>query len=201
MAISYGPKLGLINNANIGETYYDAFRVFLQAIDAIVQLSAISASVSVPPTNPNNGDTYILATGVPSGAWTGYSQQIAVWNTQVTTSGTNTQVPAWVFYKPNQGWTSWVQAIYGTMIFDGFIWVSNFEGSVQAETPTGAANGTNKVFTLTYNPNPLASLSLYVNGVFQVPYNGVDYTIVGTTITLVVAPNPGSTIYAVYDYA
>lgn len=63
--------------------------------------------------------------------------------------------------------------------------------SPNPQTPAGTINGVNKVFTVT------GSISaLYVNGQFMVP-GGVDYTLSGTTITLVTAPPTGSTIYAI----
>ena len=40
--ISYGSKLGLLNNAAISEVYYDQFRPFLRGVDALVQASVLS---------------------------------------------------------------------------------------------------------------------------------------------------------------
>jgi hypothetical protein len=123
MAISLGPKLGLLNNANIGEAYYDQLRMFLQAIDALLQASVISASVAVPPSTPNNGDAYVLSP-TPSGVWTGYQGYIAIWNTQVTSAGTNNQVPSWVFYKPQPGWVIWNVALQGLYVYTGTVWIA-----------------------------------------------------------------------------
>lgn len=120
--ITFGPKLGLLNNANIGETYYDQFRVFLQAIDQLVQMSVLAYTLAVPPSNPNNGDAYLLLQPTPTGAWTGFLGYIAVWNTQVTTDGTNNQVPQWVFYKPQPGWIVWIVATQGLAVYTGTSW-------------------------------------------------------------------------------
>lgn len=198
MAISYGPKLGLINNALIGENYVDAFRAFLQAIDELVQMSVISSTLNVPPATPNNGDAYLLLQPSPSGAWTGFLGYVAVWDTQVTTSGTNTQVPAWVFYKPNPGWLIWIIATNSLYVYNGTNWTPVVSGGTQAEVPIGPINGSNVNFTLSFSPSPPASLSLYVNGVFQLP--SVNYTLSGTNLSMVIAPNAGSTLYAVYEY-
>lgn len=199
MAISYGPNLGLINNASIGENYTDAMRLFLQAIDTLVQTSVYTTSATSPPSNPVNGNAYLLITGTPSGAWTGYSGYIAVWNTQVTTSGTNTQVPQWVFYKPNSGWLVWVISTSTLLVFNGTSWSPVVSGAIQAEVPSGAINGSNTTYILTYAPYPVASMELYINGVFQIP-GGVNYTLTGTTITMNTAPNTGSTVYAKYNF-
>jgi hypothetical protein len=161
-------------------------------------MSVISTGVSSPPTNPNPGDAYLLITGTPSGAWLGYTGYIAVWNTQVTTSGTNTTVPQWVFYKPNAGWIVWVTSTTSLIVYNGVGWSPIVAGGVQAETPVGAINGSNITFLLSYDPTT-GSLQFYVNGVFQIP--AVNYNINGTVVTLNVAPSSGSTVYAVYDYA
>ena len=60
-------------------------------------------------------------------------------------------------------------------------------GSYTPETPSGTIDGSNKVFTIT-SANLFA---LFLNGAFQTP-GGVDYTLVGTTITYVNAPPTGS---------
>src|SRR5579859_3470775 len=133
MPISLGPKLGLLNNASIGETYYDQLRQFLQALDQLVQMSVISTTLTAPPASPNNGDAYLLLGGTPTGAWTGFSGYVAVWNTQVTTAGTNNQVPAWVFYKPNAGWLVWTIATNSLSVFDGTNRTSVTQGGSQAE--------------------------------------------------------------------
>lgn len=121
MAIVLGPKLDLIVNANIGENYVDSFRQFLQAIDALLSASVINSSTVVPPPSPSNGDAYLLV-GTPSGVWTGHQNAIAVWDTQVTNSGTNTTNPSWVFYTPNPGWLVWNVATSALLVFNGTAW-------------------------------------------------------------------------------
>ena len=66
------------------------------------------------------------------------------------------------------------------------------------ETPAGAIDGVNKVFTLGHTPNPAASLQLF-NGLMQKP-GGNDYTLAGNTITFTAAPSVGSTLLAWYRY-
>lgn len=71
---------------------------------------------------------------------------------------------------------------------------------VDAEVPAGVINGVNAVFTLLFAPNPGASLNLFKNGVFMTPA-GVDYTLVGLTITFVAGQIPAGldTLVAFYQ--
>ena len=62
------------------------------------------------------------------------------------------------------------------------------------EVPTGATNGTNKVFTLSQTPIA-GQLTLSVNGVVQAPS---AYTLSGTTITFGTAPASAAVILATY---
>lgn len=197
MAITLGPKLGLLNNASIGENYVDTFRQFLQALDQLVQMSVIAVNLTVPPTNPNNGDAYLLP-ATTSGAWAANPNQIAVWDTQVTTSGTNTTIPQWVFYKPNPGWVTYVTTSGSLILYNGTTWSPIVAGAVQAEVPSGAINGSNLNYSISFIPYPIGSFQLYVNGIFQIP--AVNYTLTTTALVMGVAPSNGSTLFAVYTY-
>lgn len=68
-----------------------------------------------------------------------------------------------------------------------------------AETPSGAINGTNLTFTLANTPSPAASLMLVLNSGVQVA-GGIDYTLSGTTITFVNPPQTSSILRAWYRY-
>jgi hypothetical protein len=67
-----------------------------------------------------------------------------------------------------------------------------------SETPAGALDGSNQTFTLSFAPNPVASLLLVLNGLTQIP--GVDYTITATVITYTVAPTPTDLHHAWYSH-
>lgn len=69
-----------------------------------------------------------------------------------------------------------------------------------AERPTGAINSINAAFTLVAAPNPVASLSLYRNGVLQ--QAGSDFTLSGSNITFtgVSIPQTGDSIQAFYRH-
>lgn len=69
------------------------------------------------------------------------------------------------------------------------------------ETPSGAVNGSNAVFTLAFAPSPAASLELYLNGLRM--ESGQDYSLSGNTITFFLASTPqtGDLLLANYRYA
>jgi hypothetical protein len=157
MAISFGPKLGLLYNALINEQYYDSLRLFLQSLDALVQGSVINSSNVVPPVSPNPGDAYLLTTGTPSGAWTGQGGNIAVWDAQLTLTGTNNVVPGWIFLIPQAGWIIWNVALGGLYVFNGTSWTAvggsgaNFPTNTDITSMTGIPNTT--IGTTGYNYN------------------------------------------------
>jgi hypothetical protein len=69
------------------------------------------------------------------------------------------------------------------------------------ETPAGAVNGTNAMFTLAFSPSPAAALLLYRNGLLM--KQGTDYSLSGNTITFFLASVPQATdlLVASYRYA
>ena len=73
---------------------------------------------------------------------------------------------------------------------------------VDNETPTGAVPGT--VYTLAHAPSPAASLKLYkgngTGGSVLLKAGGVDYALVGLTITLGSATITGDYLLADYRY-
>jgi hypothetical protein len=76
----------------------------------------------------------------------------------------------------------------------GFLKYTNY---VPNETPGGAINGTNTTFTLANTPQ-VGSLCLYWNGQIQEPGAGNDYTISGSTITMLFTPLSGDKLRAYY---
>lgn len=76
-----------------------------------------------------------------------------------------------------------------------YIAASNY---IVRDTPAGAIDGVNTVFTLTSVPNPANTEQVFLNGILQEPGSGNDYTISGGTITFAVAPPTGSRIKASY---
>lgn len=66
------------------------------------------------------------------------------------------------------------------------------------ETPSGTINGVNATFTIAAAPQN-SSLQLYMNGVLLEPGAGNDYTISGTTITMLMIPQTGDKLRAYYN--
>jgi hypothetical protein len=70
--------------------------------------------------------------------------------------------------------------------------------NVDAEIPSGAINGSNTAFTLVNAAVPSTTLHVYLNGVRLRPTS--DYTISGTSLTMVMVPQTGDWLYADYRY-
>ena len=76
--------------------------------------------------------------------------------------------------------------------------VPQVNNHVYSETPSGSVNSSNTAFTLANTP---------VSGTLRVYQNGqritltTDYTLSGTTITFVTAPETGDILRADYEYA
>lgn len=74
----------------------------------------------------------------------------------------------------------------------------NGQSMVFNQTPTGAINGTNTVFTL---PSAASNVILTLNGLVLRPGVGNDYTLSGATITMLYAPAADSQLLASYTTA
>ncbi|MHA6644099.1 DUF2793 domain-containing protein [Mesorhizobium sp. A623] len=67
----------------------------LRALDALIQLAAISRTVEIPPVSPQPGDRYIVPVDA-TGAWSGHGGAIAAW-----------QDGGWTFHAPRDGWLAY----------------------------------------------------------------------------------------------
>ena len=99
MAVTNGPNLKTVVNADIGDPYYPQLMRQWRGYDALVQCVVISRLVTTPPSSPAQGSTYIMPAGV-TGLWTG--QPVGV---LATWTGS-----AWEFYTPENGWKCYVQS-------------------------------------------------------------------------------------------
>jgi len=72
--------------------------------------------------------------------------------------------------------------------------ISNF---VDKEVPSGSINGSNTTFTIANTPTS-GTEKVFLNGLHQQSGGSNDYTISGTTITYVVAPEAGDVIWVNY---
>ncbi len=70
-----------------------------------------------------------------------------------------------------------------------------------AETPSGAVNGSNTTFTFLFAPSPIDSLILFRNGVLQ--KHGTDFAIAGNVVTFFAGsiPQTGDQVVGSYRYA
>ncbi len=87
-------------------THNEALRV----LDAITQLTVISADLMTPPQTPTAGDRYIVA-GPAADDWAGQEGTIAVWVDST-----------WQFFTPQTGWRADVTGTAETLRFDGGVW-------------------------------------------------------------------------------
>lgn len=82
----------------------------LDALDGLVQLSVISAALSIPPGSPAEGDRYIIASGA-TGAWVGWDASVAQFS-----GGT------WLRLIPQTGWLAWNAAGGQLLVWTGSAW-------------------------------------------------------------------------------
>ncbi len=68
---------------------------------------------------------------------------------------------------------------------------------VSGETPTGTINGSNATFTIAHTPVS-GSVSVFLNGLMERPTT--DWTISGSTITMIDIPQTGSNLLINYQY-
>ena len=99
----------------------------LAAIDAFVMGAVEAAGVNDPPTEPQNGEAHILS-GAPSGAWSGHSDELAVW-----ADG------AWAFYPPQSGWRIWDKTSQRLLVFNEGAW-TELEVSAPERAPLFGVN-------------------------------------------------------------
>lgn len=82
----------------------------LRMLDAVTQLSVLDATQVDPPSQPQDGDRYIIPPG-PSGAWAGKGKSVTVW-----ADG------QWHFFQPSAGWRADVIPTGQSLRFDGTTW-------------------------------------------------------------------------------
>jgi hypothetical protein len=69
--------------------------------------------------------------------------------------------------------------------------------SLIQEVPSGTVNGSNQSFTISYSPVSTASVMLYLDGMLQ--KQTTDYTISGSSISIVTAPAAGQSLLVIYS--
>ena len=179
--------------------------VQLQNISDLVSTAGVSQivagmNISVTPSS-GKGVVTVASTG-GGGTVTSVALTVPSWQTvtgsPVTNAGTlaitdNVENANLVFAGPSTGAAA-APAFRALVAADIPVVVPTF---VQ-EVPSGTLNGVNKVFTLSFTPNPTASFVLYSNGVEQIPTT--DYTLSTNTITYTVAPQSFYFLRAIYTH-
>ncbi len=87
-------------------THNEALRI----LDAVTQLTVISATLGTPPSSPGAGDRYIVAAG-PTDEWTDQQGKIAIWFDST-----------WQFFEGQVGWRADVIGTGEELRFDGVGW-------------------------------------------------------------------------------
>jgi hypothetical protein len=109
----------------------------LTLLDALVHLSVLSRSTTVPPATPGEGDRYLVPAAA-TGVWAGRGEQIAIYLAGV-----------WVFALPKEGWQLWVASENLGLTFDGAAWIAAGVPTVlqnlQLVGVNAAADATNKL--------------------------------------------------------
>jgi hypothetical protein len=82
--------------------------------------------------------------------------------------------------------------------------VGSIGGFADQETPGGVINGVNTAFTLAHTPSVIASCIGYVReggiGAFLPLMVGIDFTVVGTSLTMTQAPHLSSNFFVYYRF-
>lgn len=72
-------------------------------------------------------------------------------------------------------------------------------GTLLQEIPSGTVNGSTTVFTLANTPLSNSVVKVYQDGVLMEQGAGKDYTLSGSTITMLTAPALGQSLLVVYS--
>ena len=84
----------------------------LRRLDAVVQLTALSATTSDEPVAPQEGDCYLLPASRTGQSWTGMSDSAVAYFRD----------GEWEELRPGAGWRAFVADMSEMLIFDGSTW-------------------------------------------------------------------------------
>jgi uncharacterized protein DUF2793 len=194
LALSYLAAAQAQKHATVNEA--------LDHLDGLVQLSVISSILTLPPTNPTDGDRYIVAASA-IGAWAGWDDSVAHFSGE-----------AWLRMIPQTGWIAWDQAVGGIVIYDATTgWTPLATGanafSGLTDTPGAYTGQAGKALQVNTAETALefvvpASGGGSGGGLTKLPVMNGDFEtgdITGWTITTGVASVAGWSTMAGYDTA
>jgi hypothetical protein len=136
----------------------------LRLLDAMVQLSVLDRTRTVPPVSPTDGDRHLVATGA-TGLWSGWDLNIAFW-----VDG------GWMRLVPRPGWLAWIVDEAAFVVWNGSAWdlvgepvdvsdaifslVNDADPTKKAQfSLSGITTGTTQTFTLPNTSSELAILA------------------------------------------
>lgn len=100
MPASTEPRSGLVYGWDFFDNHKPEMDANLLQIGRVgLHLSVLDRNLTSPPGSPSDGATYIVAAGA-SGAWTGLSGRVVVWDDVGA---------AWVDYTPRIGWIAYIE--------------------------------------------------------------------------------------------
>lgn len=129
--LTIGPNLELLDGGEYGEGNYHELTRLFRGLDLLVQPHVISDSVDTPPTDPAEGDAYIVPAGA-TGAWAGHVNEIARWTARSSAGPVGTfaaGTPRWEYFIPKINWLFGVDDAEKHVKFDGDAWVTFQSGS------------------------------------------------------------------------
>lgn len=98
----------------------------LRRLDALVQLSVVSASVTTQPASPADGAVYIVPAGKSGADWNGYAN----WSLGYYRDG------AWEQVSPREGWIAYVKDTDQLLAYGGATWALFAPGRLMALSAT-----------------------------------------------------------------
>jgi hypothetical protein len=111
----------------------------LRILDAVVQLSVLSATTTAQPASPADGDRYILPTGKTGAAWSA----MAIGSVAAYQDGARTE------YAPHLGWRAYIVTPASLVVWNGSAWTPvSAGGGSETATKFGvntAADTTNRL--------------------------------------------------------
>lgn len=137
----------------------------LRKLDAIVQLSVVSATTTAQPASPTDGAVYILPAGKTGAAWG------AMGNGALA----HYRDGAWEAITPREGWLAYVRDTDALLVFDGTTWGAGFRVSVDNGSKTALAISSteariNVSTAFLFGPSTFAPASFTNFGVVATPY-------------------------------
>ncbi|MFT6490484.1 MAG: hypothetical protein ACJAXQ_001266 [Parvibaculaceae bacterium] len=144
----------------------------LQKLDALVQLSALSQTLSVPPVSPAEGARYIVAPAA-TGGWLGWEGSLAHW-----------EEGAWMKYTPANGWQCWVEDEASLVTYIGGAWREGGDKTILGQTPSGAQAVIHSIET-----EHVISAGLSNETSLLIPNKAMVFGLTGTVTTEIVGPS------------